>query len=125
MWYTPVSGIWQSVWLESVPEVYIRKLNIENRGYSVTVDTGLDVPGTVTVKELGVFPLEDGKVTVTPENPRLWSPETPYLYDFTVEQGQDKVESYFAVRSLEVKQVGEFPRLCLNGKPYFFHGLLD
>ena len=125
MWYTPVSGIWQSVWLESVPEVYIRKLNIENRGYSVTVDTGLDVPGTVTVKELGVFPLEDGKVTVTPENPRLWSPETPYLYDFTVEQGQDKVESYFAVRSLEVKQVGEYPRLCLNGKPYFFHGLLD
>jgi len=125
MWYTPVSGIWQSVWLESVPETYIPKLTIENRGYSVTIGTGLELPGTVTVAGLGRFSLEDGKVTITPENPNLWSPENPCLYDFTVEQGADKVESYFAIRALEVKQVGAYPRLCLNGKPYFFHGLLD
>lgn len=125
MWYTPVSGIWQSVWMERVPESYIQKLTIENRGYSVTIDTGLDVPGTVTVAGLGSFPLKDGKVTITPENPELWSPEHPFLYDFTVDQGEDRVESYFAVRSLEVQQVGKYPRLCLNGKPYFFHGLLD
>ena len=125
MWYTPVSGIWQSVWLESVPEVYIEKLSIENRGYSVTINTGLEIPGTVTVAELGQFPLEGGTVTITPENPNLWSPENPYLYDFTVEQGQDRVKSYFAIRCLEVKKVGGYPRLCLNGKPYFFHGLLD
>ncbi len=125
MWYTPVSGIWQSVWMEAVPEVYIKKLSIENRGYSVTIDTGLHLPGVVRVEELGEFALVDGKVTITPETPRLWSPETPYLYDFTLEVGEDKVESYFAIRSLEVKQVGKYPRLCLNGKPYFFHGLLD
>ena len=125
MWYTPVSGIWQSVWLEAVPETYIRKLSVENRGYCVTIDTGLDLPGSVTVAELGTFPLEAGRVTITPENPRLWSPESPYLYTFVVEQGQDRVESYFAIRTLEVKQVGAYPRLCLNGKPYFFHGLLD
>ena len=79
MWYTPVSGIWQTVWLESVPETYIRKLSIENRGYSVIIDTGMNLPGTVTVAGLGQFPLEGGKVTITPENPRLWSPEDPYL----------------------------------------------
>ena len=125
MWYTPVSGIWQSVWLECVPEIYIEKLNIENRGYSVTIRTGLDIPGTVTVAGLGEFPLQGGTVTIMPENPELWSPEHPYLYAFTVEQGEDRVESYFAIRSLEVKTVGTYPRLCLNGKPYFFHGLLD
>ena len=125
MWYTPVSGIWQTVWLESVPENYIRKLHIENRGYSVTVSVEPAMAGKVTVAELGSFDLVDGKVTITPENPHLWSPEDPYLYDFAVETAEDRVESYFAIRSLEVKKVGAYQRLCLNGKPYFFHGLLD
>ena len=125
MWYTPVSGIWQSVWLESVPETYIQKLNIENRGYSVTISIEPALSGTVRVAELGDYELVDGKVTITPENPNLWSPENPYLYDFTVEAGKDKIESYFAIRSLEIKQIGTYKRLCLNGAPYFFHGLLD
>ena len=125
MWYTPVSGIWQSVWLESVPDTYIEKLNIENRGYSVTISTVPALDGKVIVPELGEYPLVNGSVTITPENPRLWSPEDPYLYEFTVETETDKVESYFAIRSLEVKKIGDYPRLCLNGKPYFFHGLLD
>ena len=125
MWYTPVSGIWQTIWLESVPEKFIHKLNIENRGYSVTISVEPKMEGQVIVPALGEFALVDGSVTITPENPRLWSPEDPYLYDFTVEAGEDTVASYFAIRSLEVKKVGEYPRLCLNGKPYFFHGLLD
>ncbi|MBR2420939.1 MAG: glycoside hydrolase family 2 [Oscillospiraceae bacterium] len=125
MWYTPVSGIWQTVWLESVPQTYIKKLNIENRGYSVTVSIEPALEGKLTVAGLGEFPLVNGSVTLTPENPKLWSPEDPWLYDFTVEAGEDRIESYFAIRSLEVKQVGSYPRLCLNGKPYFFHGLLD
>ena len=125
MWYTPVSGIWQSVWLESVPETYIEKLHIENRDYSVKISVEPALDGTVTVAELGSFRLENGAVTITPENPHLWSPEDPHLYTFTVECGADKVESYFAIRALEIKKVGKYPRLCLNGKPYFFHGLLD
>ena len=125
MWYTPVSGIWQSVWLECVPETYIRKLNIENRGASVTITTEPALNGFVKVAELGTFALENGSVTISPENPHYWSPEDPYLYDFTVAAGEDRIESYFAIRSLEVKNVGGYPRLCLNGKPYFFHGLLD
>ena len=125
MWYTPVSGIWQSVWLESVPEHYIEKLHIENRGYSVKISVEPTLAGTVTVPELGTFPLENGSVTITPENPHLWSPEDPYLYDCTVSAGEDTIESYFAIRSLEIKKVGAYQRLCLNGKPYFFHALLD
>ena len=125
MWYTPVSGIWQTVWLESVPETYIEKLNIENRGYSVTISTVPALDGRVIVKNLGEFTLENGSVTITPEDPHLWSPEDPYLYEFTVECGEDRVESYFAIRSLEIRKIGNYPRLCLNGKPYFFHGVLD
>ena len=125
MWYTPVSGIWQSVWLESVPETYIEKLHIENRGYGVKISIEPALCGVVAVAGLGKFELENGSAVITPENPKLWSPEHPYLYDFTIEAGEDRIESYFAIRSLEVKRVGEYPRLCLNGKPYFFHGLLD
>ena len=125
MWYTPVSGIWQTVWLESVPETYIRKLNIENRGASVTITIEPALDGKVTIAELGEYPLVGGKVTISPENPHFWSPEDPYLYDFTIEAGEDKVESYFALRTLEIKNIDGYQRLCLNGKPYFFHGLLD
>ena len=126
MWYTPVSGIWQTVWLESVPETYVKALNIENRGTSVTIDTGDEtMTGTVTVADLGSFPLEGGKVTIHPENPHFWSPEDPYLYEFTLEAGEDKIESYFAIRTLEIRNAAGYPRLFLNGKPYFFHGLLD
>ena len=125
MWYTPVSGIWQSVWLEWVPETYVQKLHIENRGASVTITTEPALDGQITVKELGQFPLENGRAVISPKEPHLWSPEDPYLYEFTLEAGQDRIESYFALRSLETKTVNGYPRLCLNGKPYFFHGLLD
>ena len=125
MWYTPVSGIWQTVWLESVSAAYITRLTMKNRGNSVTISIEPKLAGKVLVPGVGEFALENGSVTIAPENPRPWSPEDPYLYDFAVETAEDRVESYFAIRSLEIKKVGEHQRLCLNGKPYFFHGLLD
>ncbi len=125
MWYTPVSGIWQTVWLEGVPEQYVRRLSIRNRGYGVTISIEPAMDGTVTVEGLGSFPLTAGSVTITPEVPHLWSPEDPWLYDFTVQTAQDRVRSYFALRQIETRVIGSLPRLCLNGRPYFFHGLLD
>ena len=125
MWYTPVSGIWQTVWLESVPAQHIQRLKILPQGNAVTITTEPAMDGTVTVDILGAFSLANGVARVEVEMPRYWSPEDPYLYRFTVTAGEDKVESYFALRTLEVKQVDGIPRLCLNGKPYFFHGLLD
>ena len=124
MWYTPVSGIWQTVWLESVPDSYIEDLDIQVDLAKATIVTTPPVDGTV-ICEGKEYPLVKGKAIITPENPRLWSPEDPYLYDFTIETSTDRVESYFALRTIEAKTINGIPRLCLNGKPYFFHGLLD
>ena len=126
MWYTPVSGIWQTVWLEFVPEDYIQWMELWPTVRGIRIQTsGFGKTGTITVKDLGTYPLIDGTAVIEPENPRLWSPEDPYLYEFTLEYGEDRIESYFALRHLCIKKVGKYPRLCLNGKPYFFHGLLD
>ena len=72
-----------------------------------------------------IYNYEGDKIEIEIKNPILWSPENPHLYTFTLEDGNDKIDSYFALRTVEVKEVAGKPRLCLNGKPYFFHGLLD
>ena len=124
MWYTPVSGIWQTVWLESVPAEYIESLDIQVTLDSATITVTPALSGKILL-EGKEYPLTDGKATITPEKPRHWTPENPCLYTFTVETDFDRVESYFALRTIETKEFGGMPRLCLNGKPYFFHGLLD
>ena len=124
MWYTPVSGIWQTVWLESVPETCIEELDIQVDLRKAVIVTTPALDGTVLC-EGKEYPLIGGKAVITPENPHLWSPEDPYLYDFTIETQSDRVQSYFALRTIESNTVNGIPRLCLNGKPYFFHGLLD
>lgn len=129
MWYTPVSGIWQTVWLESVPVPFIHGLDIRADDRRAVVDTGdPSLSGTVTVRTPDgtmTCPLEHGRAEICPRQPRLWCPEDPYLYRFTVEADSDRVESYFALRRLEIRTVNGVPRLCLNGKPRFFHGVLD
>ena len=124
MWYTPVSGIWQTVWLESVPETYIEDLDIQVDLQKAVITVIPPLDGKVICQGTE-YPLVEGKAIISPENPRLWSPEEPYLYDFTIETETDRVESYFALRTIEAKVINGVPRLCLNGKPYFFHGLLD
>ena len=129
MWYTPVSGIWQSVWLEWVPETYIQSLDIRADMTEAVLDTGdASLSGTVTVMapEGNVtLPLSGGRAVFRPETPRLWSPEDPYLYEFEITTGADRVSGYFALRSWDIRNVDGIPRLCVNGKPRFFHGLLD
>ena len=128
MWYTPVTGIWQTVWLECVPETYVKSLRIDTAKNTASITVEGVTEGTVTVVapegDLS-FPLINGKATVTIPSPRLWSPDDPYLYEFTVEAGEDRVKSYFALRTLEIQSVNGVPRLCLNGKPCFLHALLD
>ena len=124
MWYTPISGIWQTVWLESVPENYVNSIDIQVTLDTATITVTPAMDGTVTLEGQD-FPLVKGKAVVTPRNPHLWTPEDPYLYRFTLNAEQDSFESYFALRTLEVKTMDGVSRLCLNGTPYFFHGLLD
>ena len=131
MWYTPISGIWQTVWLESVKENYIERLDLPTTPDDPTITAhfcGQKEGGTVSVNTPDgqiIFPLVDGKTEIKLDSPRLWSPEDPYLYEFEIVTESDTVRSYFALRSLEIKTVDSHQRLCLNGKPYFFHGLLD
>ncbi len=124
MWYTPCSGIWQTVWLEPVPESYIRALRIET-GADYAAITAEGVTDGEVLLNGERYPLQNGSVRVPVKSPRLWSPEDPYLYDFTLLSGEDRVEAYFALRTLTTETVNGIPRLCLNGKPYFFNGLLD
>ena len=65
------------------------------------------------------------KATIKIDNPVNWTPENPYLYTFTVSSGDDTVESYCALRTVTIEKVKGQSYICLNGKPYFFHGLLD
>ncbi len=128
MWYTPVFGIWQTVWIESVPATHVTALNTVVNGNAVTIQAQGVQNGTVTIHTPTgeqVLPLVNGQATCVLDTPSLWSPENPYLYTYEVTAENDFVRSYFAVRTLEIKEVNGKPRLCLNGKPYFFHGLLD
>ncbi|MBQ3109927.1 MAG: glycoside hydrolase family 2 [Clostridia bacterium] len=121
MWYTPISGIWQSVWLESTPECYIEDIKITTTMSSVTIETAGGEDG----KKLMLCGQEhcyNGNVfTLEIENGILWSPENPHLYDFTLISGEDRVQSYFALRTIECKD----GCILLNGKPFYFHGILD
>ena len=124
MWYTPVSGIWQTVWLEPVPDRYIRSLTILTDGNTAEITAEGTEDGAVELNGIR-YPMDGGKVRITVTDPVYWCPENPHLYRFSAETGTDRVESYFALRTLSVERVNGKPRLCLNGKPYFFHGLLD
>ena len=124
MWYTPCSGIWQTVWMEPVPDRSVRALHIHTAGDTVDIRAEGIQSGKVLFngKE---YPLTGGSARLTVDHPEFWSPENPHLYSFSVLSGDDCVESYFALRTLTTETVNGIPRLCLNGKPYFFNALLD
>ncbi len=129
MWYTPVSGIWQNVWLESVPENAFSALRITTTLTDVTITAkgGLDEK-TVTIytPDGDIFRRFTGdSVTIRIPEPVLWTPEEPHLYSLTLSDGCDRVDSYFALRTVGIEAVDGSPRMTLNGRPYFFHGLLD
>ena len=159
-WYTPTSGIWQTVWLESHPKAHIERFQIKT-----TIDparASLDVTlaglpagrSTVTIRsnDPTIAPVSEAVVanegaagsdvegpgkaravlTVPVEAPKLWSPETPHLYDVTLElktpDGQaDSVSTYFGLRTIARGRHGDAPfeRLLLNGRPFYLRAALD
>ncbi len=124
MWYTPVSGIWQTVWLEPVPQRYIRGLTVLTEGPCAEITAEGVSDGTVEMEGVR-YPMTGGKARIPLPDPVYWCPENPKLYRFTLEAGEDRAASYFALRTLSIETVNGKKRLCLNGRPYFFHGLLD
>ncbi|MBQ4424717.1 MAG: glycoside hydrolase family 2 [Lachnospiraceae bacterium] len=134
MWYTPVSGIWQSVWLEAVPDNYIRHLDIQSGLDRVRIRAEGISEGTLRLEEeeesllpggVREFALKEGCAEMMFERPVNWTPDNPKLYYFTLRSGEDEVRSYFALRSISSEVIEGVPRLCLNRKPFYFHGLLD
>lgn len=129
MWYTPISGIWQPVWIESVPENYIENIRITPALDSVTIEiTGGSEEKTILINtDRGVTThlFTGNKTTIPITNPQHWSPENPYLYHFEIICDSEKVQSYFALRTVTIEKAKGQSYICLNGKPYLFHGLLD
>ena len=126
IWYTPQSGIWQSVWLETVPQSYIRALRITPFFDDAEVDVTADIVGAE--RAFAHFGGESYELPARIPVPdfEAWSPEHPKLYDFTVSCGEDEVQSYFAMRKFSVeKDAAGVPRLFLNNEPYFHNGVLD
>ena len=130
IWYTPQSGIWQTVWMEAVPRHYIESLRIvplfDQSAVEVMVRCSQPLQCEATVDGRTV-PFTSGEPARIPmPDFRAWSPEYPYLYDLSVTLGEDRVESYFGMRKMEVRaDRGGVKRLFLNGEPYFQSGLLD
>ena len=130
MWYTPVSGIWQNVWMESVPEKYIKSIEITPSLDRVTfdVETDEEVIGVeIYDSDMLVYKgkSDNPYFTVPIKNPVLWTPDNPHLYDVTITAGRDEIKSYFGLRTVSIGEVKGVKRILLNGKPFFFHGVLD
>ncbi|HDR68640.1 MAG TPA: glycoside hydrolase family 2 [Bacteroidaceae bacterium] len=145
IWYTPVSGIWQTVWLEPVskeaslgevritPDIdrnlvsvvpLLRKASVDNYQVLVSVFEGEEL-----VKETTVGPGKQGDIAIP--NPRLWSPDDPFLYHMKLvlknNQGEilDEVTSYFGMRKICLADKNGNMVLHLNNKPLFHYGTLD
>lgn len=143
IWYTPVTGIWQTVWLENVPETYISNLKITPDWDKDQFRIQTDLEGGMTNQKVQIRVLEGGKVLAetTGKNgeelvlkitdPKSWSPEKPFLYDLEINllQGNkviDHVESYAALRKISmVKDAQGFQRMQLNDEVSFQYGPLD
>jgi beta-galactosidase/beta-glucuronidase len=147
IYYTPTTGIWQTAWLEPVPETSIEKLKMttdidngtlklavhgkaggsdESGGYRVEA-TAMD-GGSEAGKASGALGSE---LSLQVDEPKLWSPENPFLYDLNVtlydgDRKVDEVTSYFGMREVKLGEGPDgFTRLFLNGEPLFHYGLLD
>ncbi|MEV7684728.1 PA14 domain-containing protein [Streptomyces bungoensis] len=135
IWYTPTSGIWQTVWMEPVagdhvdslkltPDVAAGTLTVEPQG----VRDGLPVTATAYEgkREVATVAGRTGTpLTLRLRKPHLWSPDDPFLYGLKVTTGADRVGSYFGMRSIAVEKVNGVPRTVLNGKPVFMMATLD
>ena len=126
IWYTPQSGIWQSVWLEAVPESYVKDLLIIPDFDGACVEISAEIVG----EELAYAHFNGQSYMLPAVIPvpgfEAWCPENPKLYGFSVSCGEDLVQSYFAMRKFSVeKDEKGVPRLFLNNRPYFHNGVLD
>jgi hypothetical protein len=140
IYYTPSSGIWQTVWLEKVPTDYITGLNITPDIDKGQLDVTVNAPTGYTVEavalkagsEVARIKGSSGiKLQLKIPDAVLWSPAIPFLYDLSIRllkgsKAVDEVKSYFGMRKISIgKDEKGVDRILLNNKPYFNLGTLD
>lgn len=137
LFYTPQSGIWKTVWIESVEKSYIDQIKItplyDEAAVRVRIiSKGEEISGaTITVLDQGTVRATveanvDRDIVIPMNDFQSWSPDNPYLYDLEVRLGDDVVRSYFGMRKYSVaKDANGILRFFLNNKPFFFNGVLD
>lgn len=140
LFYTPQSGIWKTVWMESASRQYIESVKItpefdEEQVKIRVLAEGMEDAETKEV-QIQVYDGENlvsqmsgvnnKTIRVPMKNFRAWSPEDPHLYDVVIKMGSDVVKSYFGMRKVSVERDKKgILRFCLNNKPFFFNGILD
>nr|WKN34334.1 glycoside hydrolase family 2 TIM barrel-domain containing protein [Tunicatimonas sp. TK19036] len=144
IWYTPTTGIWQTVWLEPVPESYIERIKLTPDIDEETLTVSVQTNDEATASDLRIIASGDGQEVATQQgsdnlptslsitSPNLWSPDNPFLYDLTIElldaEGNvvDAVQSYFGMRKISIEQADDgYQRLFLNNEALFQIGPLD
>ena len=129
IWYKPQSGIYMPVWLESVKTGYIESIKITPDIDEKVVRISFKSSNKFAKLNLKnqIYEIEAEKENIIPiENMELWSPENPYLYEFTISNDTDEVSSYFAMRKVSLMQNEKGMKvIALNNKPYFMKGVLD
>ena len=128
IWYSPQSGIYMPVWCESVTLDYIEEIkltpDIDKEVLRILVkSTSSEVALEVDNKKQKIKTNEEVEIKI--DNPRLWCPEDPYLYDIKISNHHDEVESYFAMRKFSTTEFNGHKVLALNNKPLFMKGVLD
>ncbi|MCF1751073.1 glycoside hydrolase family 2 protein [Mariniradius sediminis] len=143
IWYTPATGIWQTVWLEYVPQTYISHLKITPNWDRGSFEIQTTTAGSTAGLVLSLLAMDNGKEVgrlsgavgekqvLTIQNPKSWTPDSPQLYDFVIELKKgnkvvDAVKSYSALRKISAKaDANGMLRMELNDKPLFQYGPLD
>jgi len=135
LFYTPISGIWKTVWMESVPMDYVTGVRLNPRYDDAQIEIQVNTTCAATARVTISFESErvfdgeietDKKVRIDLPDFKAWSPDEPNLYDVAVAYREDRVESYFGMRIFERKKDSKgILRFYLNKKPFIFNGLLD
>lgn len=143
IWYTATSGIWQTVWLEPVPEVAIKDMEMVPDIDAKTLELKVDANRPASEYKIQAVVLDHGEkvsevegalgsaLTLNINDMKLWSPKDPFLYDIKIsllknDHKVDEVISYFGMRKISLGKDAEgITRLFLNNKPLFQYGPLD
>ncbi len=130
IWYTPQSGIWQTVWLESVPDVFIKNVDItpsfKNEKVVIKVSSNEDIDCKINLDNREIIAKTNEEIEVSMPNFIAWDINNPYLYNVEIKAEKDYVKTYFAMRELSIKEDAKgVKRLYLNGEECFCNGVLD